>query len=58
MEIKDAGKRSANLTRQLLAFGRKQVLEPRRINLNHILAEMDEILRRVIRENIEVINRL
>jgi PAS domain S-box-containing protein len=57
MAIKDAGKRSANLTRQLLAFGRKQVLEPRRINLNHILAEMDEILRRVIRESIEVINR-
>jgi CheY-like chemotaxis protein len=56
MEIKKAGKRSANLTRQLLAFGRKQLLEPRRINLNHILAEMDEMLRRVIRENIQVIN--
>jgi PAS domain S-box-containing protein len=58
MEIKGAGKRSANLTRQLLAFGRKQLLEPRHINLNHTLTGMDEILRRVIRENIEVINRL
>jgi PAS domain S-box-containing protein len=58
MEIKDAGKRSANLTRQLLAFGRKQLLEPRRINLNHTLAEMDKILRRVIRESIEVVNHL
>jgi CheY-like chemotaxis protein len=56
-QIKDAGRRSANLTSQLLAVGRKQVLEPRRINLNHTLAEMKEILRRVIRENIEVINR-
>jgi CheY-like chemotaxis protein len=33
------------------------VLEPKRINLNHILAEMEEILRRVIRENIEVTHR-
>jgi PAS domain S-box-containing protein len=57
MQIKSAGKRSANLTRQLLAVGRKQVLEPKRINLNHVLAEMGEILRRVIRENIEVTNR-
>jgi CheY-like chemotaxis protein len=56
MEIKGAGKRSANLTRQLLAVGRKQVLEPKRINLNHVMAEMDEMLRRVIRENIEVTN--
>jgi PAS domain S-box-containing protein len=56
-QIKDAGRRSANLTSQLLAVGRKQVLEPRHINLNHILAEMEEILRRVIRESIEVINR-
>jgi PAS domain S-box-containing protein len=56
-EIKAAGKRSANLTSQLLAFGRKQVLEPRRINLNHTLAKMEGILRRGIRENIEVINR-
>jgi len=55
-EIKNAGKRSANLTSQLLAFGRKQVLEPRRINLNHTLAEMEGILRRGIRENIELIN--
>jgi PAS domain S-box-containing protein len=57
MEIKGAGKRSANLTRQLLAFGRKQVLEPRRINLNHIVVGMEEILRRGIRENIELVNR-
>jgi CheY-like chemotaxis protein len=56
-QIKDAGRRSANLTNQLLAVGRKQVLEPRRTNLNHIMAEMQEILRRVIKENIEVINR-
>jgi PAS domain S-box-containing protein len=56
-KIKDAGRRSANLTSQLLAVGREQVLEPKRINLNHILAEMEEILRRVIRENIEVTNR-
>jgi PAS domain S-box-containing protein len=55
-EIKNAGKRSANLTSQLLAFGRKQVLEPRRINLNHTLAEMEGILRRGIRENIELVN--
>ena len=55
-EIRNAGKRSANLTSQLLAFGRKQVLEPRRINLNDTLAAMEGILRRGIRENIELIN--
>jgi PAS domain S-box-containing protein len=57
-QIKDAGRRAANLTNQLLAVGRKQVLEPRRINLNHTLTEMKEILRRVIREDIDLINRL
>lgn len=52
-EIKLAGDRAAALTRQLLAFSRKQVLQPKVIALNEIVIEMETLLRRTIGEDIE-----
>jgi|APLak6261679142_1056127.scaffolds.fasta_scaffold00043_26 PAS domain S-box-containing protein len=52
LEIKVAGDRAADLTRQLLAFSRKQVMHPRTIELNRVLAELEGMLRRLIGEDI------
>jgi two-component system, cell cycle sensor histidine kinase and response regulator CckA len=52
--IKDSAQRGATLTRQLLAFGRRQVLEPKVLNLNMVLADVEKLLRRVIGEDIEL----
>jgi two-component system, cell cycle sensor histidine kinase and response regulator CckA len=46
------------LTRQLLAFSRKQVLSPKPLNLNLMVGEMDKMLRRLIREDIELVTVL
>lgn len=54
-EIKSTGDRAANLTRQLLAFSRRQIIEPRIVNLSDILHEMDKMLRRLISEDIELV---
>ena len=54
MEIRRAGGRVAELTTQLLAFSRKQVLNTRVYNLNTTITEVDKMLRRIIRENIEL----
>jgi two-component system, cell cycle sensor histidine kinase and response regulator CckA len=53
-EIRIASERGAALTRQLLAFSRKQRLEPKIVNLNQVLGEMKGILRHLIRENMEL----
>lgn len=54
-EIKKAADRAASLTRQLLAFSRKQVLEPKVLDLNDVVAEIDKLLRRLIGEDIDLI---
>jgi two-component system cell cycle sensor histidine kinase/response regulator CckA len=54
-EIKKAGERAAGLTHQLLAFSRKQILQPKVIALNEVVGEADKLLRRLIGENIELL---
>jgi PAS domain S-box-containing protein len=54
-QIKSAAERAAGITRQLLAFSRKQVLSPQVINLNDIVLNLDSLLRRLIGEDIEVL---
>jgi two-component system, cell cycle sensor histidine kinase and response regulator CckA len=51
-EIEKAGMRAASLTSQLLAFSRRQVLQPKVLDLNSIVAEMNRMLRRLIGESI------
>jgi two-component system, cell cycle sensor histidine kinase and response regulator CckA len=51
--ISDAARRAATLTRQLLAFSRKQVLQPRVIQLNHSIRETEQGLRQFMGEGIE-----
>ena len=53
-EIRKAARRAAALTRQLLAFSRKQVLEPRVISMNDIVANLDKMLRSLISANVEL----
>jgi two-component system, cell cycle sensor histidine kinase and response regulator CckA len=53
-QIRSAADRAAALTRQLLAFSRKQVLQPRVLNFNHVLADLSKMLRRLITENIQI----
>jgi CheY-like chemotaxis protein len=53
-EIHQAGQRSASLTRQLLSFSRKQVVIPRPLDLNVIVADTERLLRRVIGEDVEL----
>jgi len=56
-EINSAGLRALDLTRQLLAFSRRQVLQPQVVNLNDIFTGMEKMLRRVIGEDIELAAR-
>jgi len=55
--ILDAGERAATLTRQLLAFSRRQIIEPKILDMNAVLTDMDRILRRIIGEDIELISK-
>jgi signal transduction histidine kinase len=53
--IKKVGERAATLTHQLLAFGRKQMLQPTLLNLNTVIAERLQMLRRLIGEDIALL---
>jgi two-component system cell cycle sensor histidine kinase/response regulator CckA len=52
--IRGAARRGASLTRQLLAFGRRQVMDAKVVNLNVVLSNFESLLRRVIGEDIEL----
>jgi len=54
-EIRKAADRAANLTRQLLAFSRQQVLAPRVLDLNDVIAEIKDLLRRMLGEDVELV---
>jgi len=54
-EIQTAAKRSADITKQLLAFARKQTISPRQLELNDTVESMLKILRRLIGENIDLL---
>jgi PAS domain S-box-containing protein len=53
-EIADAAKQSAALTQQLIAFGRRQVLRPQRIDLNELLAGLERIMRGMLGERVRL----
>ena len=56
--IVDAGKRAASLNRQLLTFSRRQVVEPRVVDLNAVVVEAERMLRRLIGEDIRLVTAL
>ncbi len=55
-EIRRAGKRASDLTRQLLMFSRQQVLEPKVIDLNGILTSMDKMLQRILGADVDLVS--
>jgi two-component system cell cycle sensor histidine kinase/response regulator CckA len=57
-EIKRAGERAAGLTRQLLAFSRRQVLQPRVFSLDELVRNMEKMLRRLVGEDVELATAL
>ncbi|HKM90488.1 MAG TPA: PAS domain S-box protein [Candidatus Acidoferrales bacterium] len=56
-QIQKSSERAASLTRQLLAFSRMQVMQPRVLDLNSVVADMGKMLRRLIGEHIELVLR-
>jgi PAS domain S-box-containing protein len=57
-EIKKAGHRAAELTQQLLAFSRRQITLPKVLNLNHVITDIENLLRRLIGEDIALVTVL
>jgi len=57
-EIHKAAERAASLTQQLLAFSRKQVLQPKSMDLNAVVSGMDKMLRRLIGEDVDLVTIL
>jgi PAS domain S-box-containing protein len=57
-QIGSAAKRAAALTRQLLAFSRQQVLRPQLVTLNGVVSGLEKLLRRLVREDIEIVIEL
>ena len=57
-EVLKAVERASGLTRQLLAFSRKQVLEPRVVNLNELVSNLEKMLQRLIGEDVNLFTKL
>ena len=57
-EIQSAGERAAALTRQLLAFSRRQMLQPQIVDINTIVEQLEKLLRRLISEDVELVTSL
>jgi PAS domain S-box-containing protein len=57
-QIAEAARRAATLTRQLLAFSRQQVLRPQVLALNGVVTGLEKMLRRLVREDIEIVTAL
>jgi PAS domain S-box-containing protein len=57
-QIRRSGEQAAALTRQLLAFGRRQMLSPVDLDLNHVVDDTQKMLRRLIGEDVELIVQL
>jgi signal transduction histidine kinase/ActR/RegA family two-component response regulator len=53
--IREAGERAASLTRQLLAFSRKQIMQPKVLDLNHVIFETNKMLQRLIGEDVDLL---
>ena len=56
-EIYRAGERAASLTAQLLAFARKQIIEPKVIDMNKLVTELNHLLSRIIGEHINLVSK-
>jgi PAS domain S-box-containing protein len=53
-QIRRAAERATELTHQLLAFGRREVVRPRVLNLNHVVAEVEQLLHRTLGEHVQL----
>ena len=58
LEIQAAGVRAASLTRQLLAFSRRQMLQPEVVDINTLVTQLEKLLRRLISEDVELVTAL
>ena len=58
MHIQEAGERAARLTRQLVSFSRREVVEPKALHLNQIVGDLSSMLKRIIGEDIELVTHL
>jgi signal transduction histidine kinase/CheY-like chemotaxis protein len=58
LDVIAAAERGADLTRQLLAFSRRQVLQPKVVNLNDLVRALERLLRRVLGEDVSLVTRL
>jgi PAS domain S-box-containing protein len=58
LQVSNAADRAAALTRQMLAFGRQQMMQARIINLNSVVSETSHMLRRVIGEDVQLVTQL